>query len=91
MGPCLGSVRRRASLSGTPESPFVKFSELYQAVETASSSRDQKTFADAIPGKPTAQLATDYEQQKRQPGFNLKASVLRHYALRVWLRKTRLD
>jgi len=69
------------SPGGTLEPPSVEFGELYQAVEMAGLFPDQKTFADAIPDKPPAQLLADYERQKRQPGFELKAFVSRHFAL----------
>jgi len=64
-----------------PEPPSVEFGELYQTVEMAGLYPDQKTFADAIPDKPPTQLLADYEQQKRQPGFDLKTFVSRHFAL----------
>ena len=63
------------------EPPSVAFGELYQAVEMTELYPDQKTFADAIPDKSPAQLLADYEQQKRQPGFDLRAFVSRHFAL----------
>jgi len=49
-----------------PEPPSVEFGEMYQAVEMAGLYPDQKTFADAIPDKPPAQLLADYERQKRK-------------------------
>ena len=36
---------------------------------------DQKTFADAVPREPPAQVMADYDRQKRLPGFDLKAFV----------------
>ena len=39
-----------------PAPPSVEFGELYHAVEMAGLFPDQKTFADAIPNKPPAQV-----------------------------------
>ena len=70
-----------ASLStDAPAPPSVEFGELYRAVEMASLFRDQKTFADAIPDEPPAEVMTDYEREKQLPGFDLKAFVDRHFA-----------
>src|SRR5499433_1470826 len=64
-----------------PAPPSVAFGELYHAVEMAGLFPDQKTFADAIPNKPPAQVMADYERQKELPAFDLKAFVSRHFAL----------
>ncbi len=41
---------------------------------------DQKTFADAVPREPSAKVMAEYEQEKRLPGFDLKAFVDRYFA-----------
>jgi alpha,alpha-trehalase len=64
-----------------PVPPSVEFGEFYRAVEMAGLFPDQKTFADAIPIKPPAQVMADYERQKGLPGFELKAFVNQHFAL----------
>jgi alpha,alpha-trehalase len=64
-----------------PAPPSVQFGELYHAVEMAGLFPDQKTFADAIPNKPPAQVMADYERQKELPAFDLKAFVNQHFAL----------
>jgi alpha,alpha-trehalase len=64
-----------------PAPPSVEFGELYRAVEMAELFPDQKTFADAIPNAPPAEIVADYERQKDLPGFDLKAFVDRHFAL----------
>ncbi len=63
-----------------PEPPSVEFGELYRAVEMASLFPDQKTFADAIPDGPPAQVMADYQRRKQLPGFDLRAFVDRHFA-----------
>ncbi|MBV9288892.1 MAG: alpha,alpha-trehalase TreA [Hyphomicrobiales bacterium] len=60
--------------------PSVEFGELYRAVEMAGLFPDQKTFADAVPDEPPAAVMTDYEREKRLPGFDLRAFVDRHFA-----------
>jgi alpha,alpha-trehalase len=67
--------------TGAPAPPSVEFGELYPAVEMAELFPDQKTFADAIPNEPPAQVVDDYERQKDLPGFDLKTFVDRHFAL----------
>ncbi|MBV8443818.1 MAG: alpha,alpha-trehalase TreA [Hyphomicrobiales bacterium] len=64
----------------TPAPPSIEYGELYRAVEMASLFPDQKTFADAIPDEPPAQVMADYERQKQLPGFDLRAFVDRHFA-----------
>jgi alpha,alpha-trehalase len=64
-----------------PAPPSVEFGELYHAVEMAGLFPDQKTFADAIPNKPPAQVMADYERQKELPAFDLKSFVNQHFAL----------
>jgi alpha,alpha-trehalase len=64
-----------------PAPPSVEFGELYRAVEMAELFPDQKTFADAIPNEPPAEVVDDYERQKDLPAFDLKTFVDRHFAL----------
>jgi alpha,alpha-trehalase len=66
--------------AATPAPPSIEYGELYRAVEMASLFPDQKTFADAIPHEPPAQVMADYERQKQLPGFDLRAFVDRHFA-----------
>jgi alpha,alpha-trehalase len=62
-----------------PAPPSIEYGELYRAVEMASLFPDQKTFADAVPDEPPAQVMADYERQKQLAGFDLKAFVDRHF------------
>ncbi|MEI9986525.1 MAG: alpha,alpha-trehalase TreA [Aliidongia sp.] len=63
-----------------PQPPSIEFGELYRAVELAQLFPDQKTFADAVPKMPPAKVMSEYDEQKRQPGFDLKAFVTAHFA-----------
>ncbi len=60
--------------------PSVTFSDLYRAVEMGSLFADQKTFADATPKEPPADVMAAYEREKGLPGFDLRAFVDRHFA-----------
>ncbi len=64
----------------TPAPPSIEYGELYRAVEMVSLFPDQKTFADAIPDEPPAQVMADYERQRQLPGFDLRAFVDRHFS-----------
>jgi alpha,alpha-trehalase len=68
-----------APVSTTPTPPSIEFGELYRAVEMGGLFPDQKTFADAIPAEPPEKLMMEYETQKGQPGFDLKAFVDGHF------------
>ena len=78
---CL-SLRALADVvpASAPAPPAIEYGELYRAVEMASLFPDQKTFADAIPDEPPAQVMTDYDRQKQLPGFDLRAFVDRHFS-----------
>jgi alpha,alpha-trehalase len=62
-----------------PQPPTVVFGDLYRAVELAQIFPDQKTFADAIPTSPPAEILKDYAAQKGQPSFNLRDFVTAHF------------
>ena len=64
-----------------PEPPSTVFGELYRAVEMAGLFPDQKTFADAIPNEPPAEVLADFERQKHRSGFELEAFVGQHFTL----------
>ncbi len=63
-----------------PAPPSITFGDLYRAVEMAGLFADQKTFADATPKEPPADIVADYEREKGLPGFDLRAFVDRHFA-----------
>ncbi len=66
--------------AATPAPPSIEYGALYRAVEMAGLFPDQKTFADAVPDEPPAQLMADYEREKQLPGFDLRAFVDRHFS-----------
>jgi alpha,alpha-trehalase len=68
------------ALQSIPEPPSIEFGALYEAVEMAGVFPDQKTFADALPEEPPAQIMADYDKQKGRPGFDLKTFVHQHFA-----------
>ncbi len=71
----------RAFSTDWPAPPSVEFGALYRAVEMAGLFADQKTFADADPRAPPAEIMADYDREKGQPRFGLKAFVDRHFSL----------
>ncbi len=74
-------VAARAFPPDGPAPPSIEFGELYRAVEMAGLFADQKTFADAAPRAPPAEVMADYDREKVLPGFDLKAFVGRHFNL----------
>lgn len=61
--------------------PSVAYGTLYGAVEMAGIFPDQKTFADAAADEPAATILSGYARAKDQPGFSLRAFVMRHFTL----------
>ena len=56
-------------------------SELYGAVQSSGLLPDSKTFVDAIPAYPPADILTAYRQEKDRSGFDLKTFVDLHFRL----------
>lgn len=69
-----------AATSVVPQPPSVTFGALYQDVEMASVFADQKTFADAIPKRSPAGIASDYRREKDRPDFSLAGFVARNFS-----------
>ena len=76
---CRGTTA--ASSQAALQPPSVVFGDLYHAVELEHVYPDQKTFADAIPKRPPANILADYERQKGRPGFSLKTFVATRFVL----------
>ncbi len=56
---------------------------LFEDVQLNHVFADGKTFVDCLPQQSPELICQDYEQQKQQPGFNLKRFVLSHFILPV--------
>ncbi len=54
-------------------------SSLYTAVQSQKVFADSKHFVDGIPAAPPAAIVGQYENEKDQPGFNLKGFVEKHF------------
>ncbi|TMI65111.1 MAG: alpha,alpha-trehalase TreF [Bacteroidetes bacterium] len=54
---------------------------LFEAVQLQKIFPDGKTFVDCTPKKDLEEIATQYENQKANPGFDLKEFVLQHFEL----------
>ncbi len=63
------------------ESPAKRFGDLYKAVQMQPIFSDSKTFADGIPRFPDAEILENYQQEKTNQGFDLKAFVEAHFDL----------
>lgn len=60
-------------------SPRQQYPGLFEAVQLGSVYPDNKTFVDAIPKKNPAAIMQDYQAQKNNPDFDLKAFVEAHF------------
>ncbi len=60
-------------------SPRQQYPGLFEAVQLNSIYADNKTFVDAIPKQSPETIIKDYQAQKDQTGFNLKAFVDAHF------------
>lgn len=61
--------------------PSELYGALYRDVELAHIYADSKTFADMIPTSDPQQIVALYQQQRGQPGFDLKQFVAQHFIL----------
>ncbi|MBJ6117020.1 alpha,alpha-trehalase TreF [Pontibacter sp. BT310] len=61
--------------------PAQDLGKLFEQVQLQRVFPDSKTFPDCVPLSDPKQIVQAYEQQKQQPGFELKAFVLQHFRL----------
>lgn len=61
--------------------PAQDLGELFEQVQLQRVFPDSKTFPDCVPLSDPGQILQAYEQQKHQPGFELKAFVKQHFRL----------
>lgn len=60
-------------------SPEILYGKLFEAVQTAQVFPDGKTFVDCTAQSDPGAIMEAYDQEKGQPGFNLKAFVEKHF------------
>jgi len=60
--------------------PAHDLGDLFVDVQNARVFPDSKTFVDARPLMPPARIVSEYEAQRRAPGFDLRAFVASHFA-----------
>jgi alpha,alpha-trehalase len=77
----LGLLLGGRALGQTPPSPAQRFGALYAAVETRSLFSDSKTFADATPKRPDADILAAFERPPAWSDDDLRAFVLRNFDL----------
>lgn len=58
-----------------------QFKGLFEEVQLKAIFPDSKTFPDCIPRFPAATILANYDKQRREKRFNLKAFVLQHFTL----------
>ena len=56
---------------------------LFEAVQLGQVYPDGKTFVDVLPKAPPTEILADYNKQRQQPGFDLKALVDHYFSLPV--------
>ncbi|MFN5169445.1 MAG: alpha,alpha-trehalase TreA [Cyclobacteriaceae bacterium] len=56
---------------------------LFPAVQQAAIFPDSKTFADAVPTRPLADILQDYDERKGESGFNLKSFIDENFIVPV--------
>ncbi|WP_162428595.1 alpha,alpha-trehalase TreF [Pontibacter pudoricolor] len=61
--------------------PAQDLGKLFEQVQVQRVFPDSKTFPDCVPLSDPKHILQAYEQQKQQPGFELKAFVLQHFRL----------
>ena len=62
-------------LEAVPGSPADRFGELFEAVQMARLFPDGKTFADAVPKRPDAEILADWQRNKQADEAALRAFV----------------
>jgi alpha,alpha-trehalase len=74
----LGGV---AAAATAPQSPQIEFQDLFAAVASAEIFADSKTFADAVPLAPPAQILREYHAQRPTAPAALRRFVGQHFKL----------
>ena len=65
----------RAAVPAPIETPAQIYGELFQRVQLEAVYPDGKTFVDALPVRPPAQIMTEYRQARDRPDFDLREFV----------------
>lgn len=59
--------------------PSDRYQELFVAVQLGRVFEDSKTFVDCVPGQHPEDILSAYRLQRSDPGFDLRAFVMRHF------------
>ncbi|MGI4736917.1 MAG: alpha,alpha-trehalase TreA [Janthinobacterium lividum] len=78
LGPVHAQALVRAA-APTPLTPRQLYPGLFEAVQLGQVYPDNKTFVDALPTAPPAEILTAYQRQRSQPGFALKTFVGQYF------------
>ena len=63
------------------ENPLQLYGQLFVDVQLQRVFPDSKTFADAVPNDTPVTLLQRYDEERRRPGFDLRAFVVRNFSL----------
>lgn len=75
-----------ASAASAPETSRVPtpadiYSELFEQVQLNAVFPDSKSFVDALPNRPPAQVMSEYRELRGKPGFDLKRFVAERFSM----------
>ncbi|UEG53536.1 alpha,alpha-trehalase TreA [Mucilaginibacter daejeonensis] len=68
------------TITAQPKSPAQLYPGLFEAVQMNQVYADGKTFVDATPRRPAAAINKQYQEQRSQPGFDLRKFVKANFA-----------
>jgi alpha,alpha-trehalase len=81
LGWTLASAQERASERAQElRPPSVLYGELFERVQMERVFEDGKTFVDATARSDPASIVAEYQRERGQPGFDLRAFVAAHFA-----------
>lgn len=68
-----------ASAQEVVRTPVDEYGELFKEVQLNAVFPDSKSFVDALPKRPPEQIVNEFNQQRHEPGFDLKKFVAAHF------------
>src|SRR5262245_29257823 len=75
---CLFGVAVAAPEQATPAELY---GELFERVQLSAVYPDSKTFVDALPNRPPAQVVSEYREARAHSGFDLRAFIAERFAV----------
>jgi alpha,alpha-trehalase len=78
---CVATHGIAPQAGGQAETPSQLYGQLFEDMQTQRVFPDSKTFVDAIAKDPPATIVQRYQEEKRQPGFDLAAFVAKNFTV----------